>query len=160
MENNVKIMEKSDLISIRSKNREKSFIKFLENDFFKNHQNLQKEMKKFFQNIQYQHHNEMNFIQNIKEIFQEKLINGQEDQAALVCDGTVLIFTMSDHGVYLGLIFKNDIFNEEEWKKCEKMVGLLELGINNPKGFHTMLSYEDLNHQLINQSYKTNQIKI
>lgn len=160
MENNVKIMLKNDLISIRSKNREKSFKNFLENDFFKNKEDLQKEMKIFFQNIQYQHHNQTNFVKNIQEMFQENLINQQEDLAALVCDNTVLIFAMSDYGVYLGLIFKNDIFNAEEWKKCEKMLGLLELGISNPKGFHAMLSYEDLNNQLINQSYKTNKIKI
>jgi hypothetical protein len=160
MKNNVTIINKNDLIHLQKTQEEKSFYHLLNHDFFKNNPKLKSEMEKLLDYFQYLHHNDVNFEKNIKEMFQENLIQGQEDQAGLRMDDMILIFNQSEHGVYISLIIKEKTVNENNIQKLEKILSLLELGMHNPKGFHAMLSYEQLNRQLINKEEISKQIKI
>lgn len=160
MKNNITIIDKNDLIHLRAKKEEISLYHLLKGVFFQKHSELHQQMKKTFDNFQYLHHNDVHFEKNIQEMFQENLIRGQEDQAGLKMDDMILIFTQSEHGVYISFIMKEKKVNKNNIEKLEKMLSLLELGIHNPKSFHTMLSYEQLNHKLMNKEEISKQIKI
>ena len=110
-------------------------------------------IKKIINKFNYQHHNDGNFFNNLKEIFTEEgncyLKEGQEDIGAISLNNSVVIVRQSDFGVGLNVIQidDNDI-NLENWSNYKKIISLLEIGFINAKDFHSVKFFDNLNNEL------------
>lgn len=163
----MEFLSSNEIYAIRNHKDEKSLFTFIDSEESNFIDNVEKaEIKKWMQNLNYQHHNESNFFGKVKEIFTENGIcyvkEGQEDRAAISLNNSVVVFRNSDFGVGINIVQTdgNDI-NSENWGNFQKILSDLQLGFINPKDFHLKKSFDKMNSELeIKDSVKERKAKI
>ncbi len=124
------------------------------------------EIKNWIKLINAQHHNDMHFFSRLKEIFTEEgkcyLIEGQEDKGAIEFNNSVVIVRNSEFGVALNVVqMDGSDVDENNWSNYQKILSGLKLGFINPKDFHLMKNFDNLNNELqINSSTTNKKAKI
>ncbi len=112
--------------------------------------------------INYRHHNEADFFNNLKEIFtcdgKENVILGQEDTAAIRLGTESIVVRNADMGVNFTL-YSNNVkeMNENQWKNFEKMLSALEVGFINAKNFHSLIQFDKISTSIGKNNSITNQ---
>lgn len=124
------------------------------------------EIKNFLNKISIQFHTDGNFFSTLKEIFTQDevcyLKEGQEDKGAIAFNNSVIIVRHSDFGVAFNVVQSDDSeINQENWINYQRMLSGLKLGFINPKDFHLMKSFDNMNSELkLKDSIKERKVKI
>jgi hypothetical protein len=163
----MEFLNSSEIYAIWNHKDEKSLCAFIDSEQSNFIDNVEKaEIKRWMQQLNYQHHNEANFFGKIKEIFTENGIcyvkEGQEDRAAISLNNSVVVFRNSDFGVGINIIQTdgNDI-SPKNWSNFQKILSELKLGFINPKDFHLKKSFDKMNSEIeIKNSVKERKVKI
>jgi hypothetical protein len=116
--------------------------------------------------INYKHHNETGFYDNLEKIFVEDgishFINGQEDLGAIALNNSVVIVRNAEMGVAFTLSKLGDEpISKDDWKDHQRILSAIDLAFNNPKDFHLLKSFDKMNRELKNKdSVKEHKVKI
>jgi hypothetical protein len=106
------------------------------------------------------------FFSNLKEVFTEDgichLREGQEDVGAVQHNNSILIIRHSDFGVAFNFLQLDGKDNDENsWDNYRKIISALEIGFINPKDFHLLKVFDNMNNELEKKdSVKERKVKI
>lgn len=153
---------------IKDNENSESLWYFLEKDLGKNflEENDKKSFREWITKINYWHHNNSGFYQNLKQMFTQDgnldFIEGQEDIGVIRKGTESVIVRNADMGLAIGL-HSPDLKNlsESQWKNFEKILSAIDVGLINAKDFHSLISFDTISNELKNKdSVKEKKVKL
>lgn len=157
-----------ELCSLLKKDENQSLWTFVESS--QTHMMVNEKEKKEYLNwinkINYHHHNDGEFHNNLKAIFVEDgkshFISGQEDLGGIALNNSVVIVRNAEMGVAFTLAKIDDgAITKKDWKDHQKILSALDVAFVNAKDFHLLKSFDNMNNELKNKdSIKEHKVKI
>ncbi len=152
---------KEILETIRDTNNSVSLWSFVNSEMSKDllSEDERKNFSDWITKINQWHHNNKGFYPNLKELFskdgQLNFIEGQEDIGVLRLENESVIVRNADMGLSISLHSpKLKELSIKEWKNFEKIISLLDIGLIDAKNFHSLISFDKMNHELKNKDSK------
>lgn len=164
----MRIVPKVELFNLIKNDKINSLWNFLESDNGKKilSEKEIKNWKNWISDINRKHHNTASFYFNLENIFivngKKEFINGQEDIGAINNKSEFVLIRNSEMGINVSLVSEDqDIITKENWKNIEKILSIINIGLDNYKELHSIIQFDNINESVIeNSSVKKNKVKI